>query len=64
MNTNTQNINNDNDSIVEFSNVLLTFDITRSDCPLRQDWFIFSDDVIKTKEFKELQPLVGPILSS
>ena len=64
MNTNTQNINNDNDSIVEFSNVLLKFDITRSDCPLRQDWFIFSDDIIKTKEFNELRPLVGPILNS
>ena len=62
--TNTQHINNDNDSIVEFPNVLLKFDITRSDCPLRQDWFMFADDIIKTKTFRELLPLVGPIMSS
>ena len=63
MNTNAQNINNDNDSIVEFPNVVLKFDITRTDCPLRQDWFIFADDITKTKTFIECQPLVGPIMS-
>jgi hypothetical protein len=31
------------------------FDIIKTDCPLRQDWFIFSDDITKTKEFKAYQ---------
>ena len=58
VNTNAQHINNDNDSIVEFPNVLLKFDITKTDCPLRQDWFILQMILLKLKHLENFGHLL------
>ena len=57
-NKNAQNINNANDPIVEFSNVVLKFDFTKTDCPLRQGWYIFQMILLKLKNLKNFSHLL------
>jgi hypothetical protein len=54
--------NLDADSFI-IKDVVLKFDMTRTDFQHRQDWFIFTDDITKSKTFHELRARANYIIN-